>query len=82
MVYKFFDKKFGSVGIVNGKLAEELHKLVTKKSKRSKVYAIFKDNIRSGYLAQMRSLCPKNRNVKCFYVSQMVRLNMGQTFKT
>ena len=45
MVCKFFDKKTGSGGIVNGQLAEELHKPVTKKFKRRKAYARYKDNI-------------------------------------
>ena len=45
MVYKFFDKKKGSRVSLNEQLAEELHKPVTKKFKRRKVYARFKDNI-------------------------------------
>ena len=53
MIYKFLIKKTGSgaiatskVGIsVNEQLAQELHKPVIKKLKRSKVYARFKDNI-------------------------------------
>ena len=52
MVYKFFDKKTGSGISVNEQLAKpvinpviKLHKSVTRKSKRRKVYARFKDNI-------------------------------------
>ena len=53
MVYKNFDKKTGPGAIatskagagVNEQLAEELHKLVTKKFRRREVYARFKDNI-------------------------------------
>ena len=45
MVYKFFDKKKESRVSLNEQLAEELHKPVTKKFKRRKVYARFKDNI-------------------------------------
>ena len=45
MVYKFFHKKTGSGTSVNEQLAEELHKPVTKKFKRRKVYARFKNNI-------------------------------------
>ena len=45
MVYKFFDKKTGSEVSVNEELAEELHTLIIKKFKRSKVYARFKKNI-------------------------------------
>ena len=59
MVYMFFDKKTGSAvrvtskaGIsVNEKLAEELHKPLTKKFKKRKVYASFKDNILTADLA-------------------------------
>ena len=45
MVYKVFDKKTGSGVRVNEKQAEELHKPVTKKFKRRKVFVRFKDNI-------------------------------------
>ena len=45
IVHKFFDKKAGSGMNVNEQLAKELHKLVTKKFKRRKVYARFKANI-------------------------------------
>ena len=38
---------------VNEQLAEELHKPVTKKIKRRKVYTRFKDNIWAAYLAEM-----------------------------
>ena len=72
MVYKFFDEKTGSGAIatsragvsVNEQLAEELHKPVTKKFKRRKVYARFKDNIWAADLAEMESLSSKNKNVK------------------
>ena len=59
MVYKFFDKKTGSRISVNEQLAEELHKPVSKKFKRRKVYAKFKDNIWAADLAGMESLCVK-----------------------
>ena len=42
MAYKFFDKKTRSGVNVNEELAEEIHKPVTKNSRR--VYAGFKDN--------------------------------------
>ena len=45
MVRKIFDKKTGSVQIVNEKLAEKLHKPVIKKFKRRKVYARFNPNL-------------------------------------
>ena len=72
IVYKFPDKNTGSgatarrkAGIsVNEQLAEELHKPVTKKFKRRKVYARFKDNIWTADLAEMESLSTKNKNVK------------------
>ena len=59
MIYKFFYKKTGSGAIatskagvsVNEELAEELHKPVIEKFKRTKVYARFKDNIWAAYLA-------------------------------
>ena len=72
MVYKFFDKKTRSGAIatsragvsVNEQLAEELHKPVTKKFKRRKVYARFKDNIWAADLSEVESLSSKNKNVK------------------
>ena len=69
MVYKFFDKKTRSGVNANEQLAEELHKPVTKRFKRRKVYARFKDNIWAVDLADMESLSSKNKNVKyllCF----------------
>ena len=58
MVYKFFYKKTGSEvkESVNEELAQELHKPVIKKFKRSKVYARFKDNIWAADFAGMGSL--------------------------
>ena len=41
---------------VNEQLVEELHKPVTKKFKRRKVYAKFKENIWATDLAKMQSL--------------------------
>ena len=72
IVYNFLDKKTGSGAIakrkagisINEQLAEELHKPVTKKFKRRKVYARFKDNIWAADLAEMESLSTKNKNVK------------------
>ena len=52
MVYKFFDKKSSGSGIVtksatepNYQPANELHRQITRKCKRRKVYSSFKDNI-------------------------------------
>ena len=54
----FFDKKTGSGISVNAQLAEKLRKPVTKKFKRRKFYARFKD------LIEMGSLSFNNKNVK------------------
>ena len=56
MVYTFFDKKTEAGISVNEQLAEELHKLVTKKFKRRKVYTRFKSNTWAADLAGMESL--------------------------
>ena len=48
MVYKFFDQKSSGSGIANEpnyQLANELHKLITTKFKKRKVYSSFRDNI-------------------------------------
>ena len=76
MVYKFFGKNstaepsakhvMGS-GIVRDsslKLADELHKLVTKKNKKRKIFSQFKDNIWGVDLADMQSLSMKNKGIK------------------
>ena len=61
---KFCDKKTASRVRVNEQLAEELHKPLIKKFKRTKVCARFKDNIWAADLAEMESLSSKNKNVK------------------
>ena len=71
MVYNFFDKKTGSGAMgtsrmrasVNERLVEELHKPVSQKFKRRKVYARFKD-VWAADLAEMKSQFSKNKNVK------------------
>ena len=60
MVSKFFDKKTGSGISVSEQLAEELHKPVTKKFNRRKVYMKIKDNIWSSDLSEMESLSSKS----------------------
>ena len=48
MVYKFFDKKSKESGIINEpnyQQANELHKPITRKFKKRKVYSFFRDNI-------------------------------------
>ena len=69
MVYKFFDKKSVGSGINTIKssssiLADELHKSIIKKFKKSKVYSQFKDNIWGVDLADMQSLSRKNKGIK------------------
>ena len=59
MVYKVFDKKTISGINVNEQLAEKLHKPVSKKFKRRKVYAKLKYNIWAADLAEMGSLSSK-----------------------
>ena len=60
MVYKFFDKKSQGSGLANNKenvqLANELHKPITKKFNKRKVYSSFKDNIWGVDLADMQLL--------------------------
>ena len=56
MVYKFFDKKSSGSGIANEpsyQLANELHKQITKKFKKRKVYSSFRDNIVGVYVADI-----------------------------
>ena len=53
---------------VNKQIAAELHKPVTKKLKKRKVYVKFKDNIWAPDLAEMESLSSKNKNVKYSFV--------------
>ena len=59
-VYKFFDKKSASSGVVNNEikqnlqLAKELHKPIIRKFKKRKVYSGFKDNIWGVDLADMQ----------------------------
>ena len=62
MVYEFFDKKTGLGISLNEQLAQE----VTKKFKRRKIYARFKDNIQAADVGKMKSLTSKNKNVNYF----------------
>ena len=73
MVYKVFDKQTWSAVRADEQLAEELHEPVTKKFRRRKVYARFKDNIWPADVAEMEPLCFKNKNVKyLLYVIDVV----------
>ena len=75
MVCKFFNKKTGS-GVNVNELAKELHKPVTKKLKRRKVYVRFKDNIWAADLDEMVLLSSENKILNTYYVSKMFSLNM------
>ena len=57
MVYKFFDKKSSGSGIVNEpnyQMADELHKPITRKIEKRKVYSSFRDNVWGVDLADMQ----------------------------
>ena len=59
MVYKFFDKKSSGSGIVNEpnyQMADELHKPITRKIEKRKVYSSFRDNVWGVDLADMQWL--------------------------
>ena len=73
MAYKCFDKKSALLDkskasrIIkepNYRLANELHKPIIRKLKKSKVYSSFKDNIWGVNLADMQSLSKYNRGIK------------------
>ena len=67
MVYKFFDKKSSGRGISNKpnyQLADTIHKQITKKFKKRKVYSSFRDNIWEVDLADMKSLSKYNKETK------------------
>ena len=59
-----FEKKTGSGASVREELVQELYKPVIKKSKRTKVYSKFKDNVWATDLAKMGSLSYFNSGVK------------------
>ena len=71
MVYKFFDKKSASSGIVNNndtkqnlELAKELRKPIIKTIKKRKVYSGFKDNIWGAGLADMQLISKFNKGYR------------------
>ena len=61
--FELFDKKTGQRVSVNEQLAEEINKPVTKKFKKRKVYARFKDNICAADFVEIESLSSKHK--KC-----------------
>ena len=77
MVYKFFDKKTAGGGVAtlanksaiksipqNEQLAEGLHKLIIRKSKKRKVYSTFKDNIWGADLVDMQLISKFNKGFR------------------
>ena len=68
MVYKFFDSKVSGSGAKlipqNEALANELHKPIIRKFKKTKVYSAFKDNIWSADLADMKLLSKCNKGIR------------------
>ena len=77
MVYKFFDKKTAGSGVTklanksaiksipqNEQLVDELHKLVIRKLKKTKVYSAFKDNIWAADLADMQLISKFNKGFR------------------
>ena len=52
-------------------LADELHKPITNKFNKRKVYSQFKDNIWGVDLADIQSLSRKNKVLNIFYVLQI-----------
>ena len=63
-MFKFFDDKTELGVSVNGQLVEELHKQVSKKFKRRKIYVRFKYIIWAADLTEVELLSSKNKNVK------------------
>ena len=61
---------------LNEQLDKDLHKPVTKKFKRRKVYARFKDNIWAEDLAEIESLSSLKKNVKYSLCVIEVFINM------
>ena len=67
MVYTFFDKKSSGSGIVNKEniqLANELHKPVIRKFRKTKVYSSFRDNIWGVDLADTQLLTTFNKGFR------------------
>ena len=77
MVYKFFEKKFVSLAdksasggaiknefMSNKELGEKLHKPVTKKFKKRKIYSSFINNIWGADLADMELISKFNKGIR------------------
>ena len=68
VVYKLFHKKSQGSGAANNndniQIADELHKPITRKFKRIKVYFLFRDNIWGADLANMQLLSKFNKGFR------------------
>ena len=68
MVYEFFDSKVSGSGAKlipeNKQLTNELHKPITRKFEKRKVYSTFKDNIWGVDLADMQLLSKYNKGIR------------------
>ena len=68
MVYNIFDKKSNGSTVdtePNYQLANELHRQITRKFKKQKVFSSFRDNIWGVDLGDMQSLSKYNKGIKC-----------------
>ena len=68
MVFKFFGKSSaadsGIQSMSNQQLTNELHKLISKKFERRRVYSSFKDNIWGVDLADMQLISKYNKEIR------------------
>ena len=69
MAYKIFDKKSKGAGIKNEikknqQLANELHKPIIRKFKKTKMYSSFKDNIWGVDLADIQLISKYNKGIR------------------
>ena len=89
MVYKFFDKKTKGSGVTtlanksaikstlqNEQIADEFHKTIIRKFKKSKVYSAFKDNIWAADLADMQLISNLIKDLDFHYVLLIFIANM------
>ena len=84
MVYNFFDKTSSGSGfnmhVNNGKLAEELHKLILKTFLKRAVYSRFKDNIWGSDLADMQLISKFNKGFRFICVLLIFLVSMLRFF--
>ena len=67
MVCKFFDKKASGSDVAtdsNYQFANEIHRWITRKFKKRKVYSYFRDNIWDVDLTDIQSLSKYNKGIK------------------